>query len=89
MHRILEESVRITAEERDYNLSLRLVPVIPSLRGQHFAAKPISLVSLGDKDAISTSGLLESYGVTEEDAARACVKTVEQFLQARNKIATA
>jgi len=85
MHRILEETIRITADERDYNLRLRLTLMIPSLRGQHFAARPVSLVSLRDKNSIPVSGLLETYGVSEEHAARACAQRVEQFLTTRSE----
>jgi len=53
MYRILEEMTRITADERDYNLGIRLSPVMPPLRGQHFAAKPTKLVSLCDTPAHS------------------------------------
>jgi hypothetical protein len=75
----------VTQADHDYELRLRIVPVIPSVRGQHFAAKPISLVCVTDKAAISTGGLREAYGVAEEDAARTCVQRVEEFLQSRSK----
>jgi len=62
--------------------------MIPLLNGRHFAASPVSLVSVLDSATISTSSLSESYGVTEEDAARACVEKVEQFLQTRGAVQT-
>jgi len=84
MKRILSQTVLLTTtDECDYHLTVRIVPNIPSLNGRHFAAKPSGLASLREKAAISTRGLLESYGVTEEDeedAARACVEKVEQLL---------
>jgi hypothetical protein len=80
MHRILEETVRITTHQGDYNLGIRITPVIPSQRFQHFAARPTRLVSLSDKACISISTVLDSFGVTDEEAARACVKNVEQLL---------
>ena len=83
MHRILEETVRITADQCDYNLGIRLTPVIPSHRFQHFAARPTKLVSLSDKASLSISGFLDSFGVTEEEAARACIENVEQHLHRR------
>ena len=83
MHRILEETIRITADERDYNLSVRLSPVSPSLRGQYFAAKPTKLFSLHDRISISISRFLDSFGATEQDAVRGCVEKVQQFLSAR------
>jgi hypothetical protein len=82
--RIVGQTLLITATNGcDLELKLRIVPMIPSLRGQHFAAKPVSLVSLHDRTVIATSGLLESYGVTEADAAYACTERVEQFLATR------
>jgi hypothetical protein len=86
MNRVQNQTVLITTNnERDYQLRVRIVPVIPSLRGRHFAAKPASLVSVCDKAAVPTRGLRECYGVSEEDAARACIQQVEEFLQARSK----
>jgi hypothetical protein len=91
MNRIQNQTVLITTpDEHDYQLRLRIVPVIPSLRGQHFAAKPVKLISMSDQASISTThGLRESYGVTEQDAARACVDTIEKFLEARTKSVSA
>ena len=84
--RIVGQEVRFTtANDRDYELKINVTPVIPALRGQHFAAKPVSLVSLHDKHAISTGRFLDSFGVTEEHAARSCSVEVEQFLMMRTK----
>jgi hypothetical protein len=49
------------------------------------AARPASLVRVSSK--VPAGGLRETYGVTEEDAARACAASVEKFLQARNNAA--
>jgi hypothetical protein len=88
MHRIQSEAILVTTpEEDDYKLTVRIVPVIPSLAGRHFAASPASLVRVADKASLPTGGLRETYGVTEEDAGRACVAKVEEFLQARSKAA--
>jgi hypothetical protein len=85
--RILSETILLsTTNERDHKLTVRIVPIIPSLSGRHFAASPCSLVSLCDGAAIPTSKLRESYGVTEEDAARACIRKVEHFLRSKDRI---
>jgi hypothetical protein len=90
MSRMQSQTVLLTpTDEHDYQLRVRIIPVIPPLRGQHFAAKPASLVSVPDKASVSTGGLHESYGITEEDAARACVEKVEEFLEARSRPAHA
>ena len=81
MHRVLSETILIrTTSERDYKLTVRIVPIVPSLRGRNFAASPRRLVSVYDGAAIPTFKLCESYGITEEDAARGCVEKVTQVL---------
>ena len=81
-NRILDQTILLTADdERDYELKVRVKPVIPPLRGQHYAAKPTSLVSLRGKSAIPIGSVLDSFGVTEQDAARACATKVEQYLK--------
>jgi len=87
MNRIKSQTALITIDERDYNLSVRIMPIIPSLAGRHVAAIPASLVRVSDKASVPTGGLCENYGVTEEDAARACIEKVEEFLEARNRAA--
>jgi hypothetical protein len=84
--RIVSQEVRLTtADDRDYQLKIRVMPVIPPLNGRHFAAKPDTLVSLHRKSAIPVRGLLDTFGVSEQDAARACIEKVEQFLTMRDK----
>jgi hypothetical protein len=84
MHRLQNQTALLTTtDQRDYQLRLRIVPVIPSLRGQHFAAKPVSLVRVSDKAAIPTGSFREAYGVTEEVAARVCIEEIEEMLQAQ------
>ncbi len=85
MARLLRETILLSTDERDYQLTVRIVPMIPSLRGRHFAARPRSLVSVCDRAAISTSVLRDSYGGTEEDAVGACVQKVTEFLVARKR----
>jgi len=86
MNRILSQTVLLTAsDERDYQLTIRIVRMIPSLNGRHFSARPSSLVSLYDRVAMRCN-LRESYGVTEEDAARNCAATVEEFLETSKDI---
>lgn len=80
MHRILNQTVLLRATDAEYRLKVRIKSIIPSLNGRHFAASPAGLVSIHDKASISISRLRESYGVTEEDAALACVDSVAQFL---------
>jgi hypothetical protein len=90
MHRIQSETVLLSPnDQRDYKLIIRILPVILPLRGQHFAAKPVKLISVSDQAPISTRGLRERYGVSEEDAARACIGQVEEFLEARTKSVSA
>ena len=85
-NRILEQTVLLSADdERDYELKVRVKPVIPPVRGQSFAAKPVSLLSLRDRSALPIGVLLDSFGVTENHATRACVEEVEQFLMTRTE----
>ena len=88
MNRIQGQTVRLTqSDEDEYQLKIRIIPVIPSLAGRHYAAKPASLVRVSNKAPVATGGLRETYGVTEEDAARAGVAKVEEFLEVRSKAA--
>jgi hypothetical protein len=81
MHRILSETILLSpTNERNYELTVRIAPIIPSLSGRHFAASPHRLVSVCDRAAIPTFKLRESYGITEEGAVRGCVEKVTQFL---------
>jgi hypothetical protein len=90
MHRIQSETVLLSPnDQRDYKLTVRILPVIPPLRGQHFAARPVKLISVSDQASISTRNLYETYGVSEQDASRACVENVEKFLQAKTKSVSA
>jgi hypothetical protein len=86
MHRILSETILLnTTDKGDYELTVWIVPIIPSLGGRHFAANPRSLISVCDRAAIPTSMLRESYGGTEQDAANACVQKVTEFLVSRKR----
>ena len=85
-NRILSETILLTAtNERDYKLTVRVVPIIPSLSSRHFAASALRLVSVCGRAAIPTFELRESDGITEEDAVRGYIRKVDHFLRSKDQ----